>query len=205
MKRDEKNALSRRRILDAALKEFSEKGYHAASLNTICAENEISKGIIYHYFESKDELYLLCASECFEKLTICLREVSADTGTIRQRLNAWFDARLRFFAENPVYLGIFLSVVMDPPTDLTDELALIRKPFDELNISNLISLLRGSRLRKGISLKAVAEDFRMYMDYFNARFRGVMSQSGTPEQALREHEERCHRQIEYLLYGILEK
>ena len=54
MKREEKNALSRQRILEAALREFSEKGYAAASLNTVCAENGISKGIIYHYFADKE-------------------------------------------------------------------------------------------------------------------------------------------------------
>lgn len=38
MKREEKNALSRQRILEAALEEFSQKGYEAASLNNIAAK-----------------------------------------------------------------------------------------------------------------------------------------------------------------------
>ena len=40
MKREEKNALSRQRILDAAMEEFSRNGYDGASLNTVCAEKE---------------------------------------------------------------------------------------------------------------------------------------------------------------------
>ena len=43
MKREEKNALSRQRILDAAMEEFSAKGYAGASLNTVCGEKGISK------------------------------------------------------------------------------------------------------------------------------------------------------------------
>ena len=62
MKREEKNSLARQRILDAALEEFSSRGYEGASLNTVCAEKGISKGIIYHHFKDKDELYLLCGS-----------------------------------------------------------------------------------------------------------------------------------------------
>ena len=46
MNREEKNALSRQRILEAALEEFSQKGYEAASLSNVCAEKGISKGII---------------------------------------------------------------------------------------------------------------------------------------------------------------
>ena len=50
MKREEKSALSRQRILDAATEEFSQKGYEGASLNTVWAKKGISKGIIYHHF-----------------------------------------------------------------------------------------------------------------------------------------------------------
>ena len=205
MKREEKNALSRQRIFDAALKEFSEKGYDAASLNTICAENDISKGIIYHYFKDKDELYLLCAAECFEKLTSYLLVIAGGSGTTEQKLRTYFDARLRFFVEYPIYLGVFLNVTLTPPEHLSAALALAKEPFDTLNIRTLTALLESAPLRAGITVSAVAEDFRMYMDYFNARFRAVLAQAASPEQALREHEERCHRQLGILLYGVLEK
>lgn len=46
MKREEKSALSRQRILEAAMEEFSLKGYEGASLNAVWAEKGISKGII---------------------------------------------------------------------------------------------------------------------------------------------------------------
>ena len=55
MKREEKNQQTRRRIMDSALAEFAANGYGGSSVNTICAAQGISKGIVYHYFESKDE------------------------------------------------------------------------------------------------------------------------------------------------------
>lgn len=100
--------LSRQRILEAVLREFSQKGYEGASLNTVCAENGISKGIVYHYFKDKDELYLFCAADCFEKLTAYLKGTAEAAGHPEERLRGYFDARLRFFAEAPAYLGIFL-------------------------------------------------------------------------------------------------
>ena len=69
MKREEKNQQTRRRIMDSALAEFSKQGYGASSVNTICASQDISKGIIYHYFKSKDDLFLACIEECFSQLT----------------------------------------------------------------------------------------------------------------------------------------
>ena len=54
MKRQEKNQKTKRRILDGALSEFSEQGYGASSINALCSAQGISKGIIYHYFKTKD-------------------------------------------------------------------------------------------------------------------------------------------------------
>ena len=45
MKREEKSAVSRQRILAAAMEEFSRKGYEGASLSTLCAENPLYSGI----------------------------------------------------------------------------------------------------------------------------------------------------------------
>lgn len=204
MKREEKNAQSRQRILDASLREFSALGYDAASLNTICSENGISKGMIYHYFKDKDEIYLFCVAECFEQLTSYMTDaVKGMTGTAERRLRGYFDARLRFFAENPLYLGIFKDAALNPPDSLIGEITQARKAFDKLNIVVLTGLLESTTLREGVAVPAVVEDFRMYMDYFNLRFKAVRRGADSPEQALRKHEEMCHRQLDILLYGVL--
>jgi len=44
-------------VINAALKEFSEKGYKGASLNNILKNAEISKGTFYYHFKSKEDLY----------------------------------------------------------------------------------------------------------------------------------------------------
>lgn len=204
MKREEKNALSRQRIIEAAIQEFSAKGYSGASLNTVCAEHNISKGIIYHYFKDKDELYLLCVRQCFEALTKYMKEKRGSfTGTLEQKLQAYFDGRLRFFAENPLFLGIFADAAFSPPLALVHQIAICRREFDELNISVLTEFLSSSSVRKELSIPAIVEDFRIYMDYFNMRFVDLFGKKVPSEAALREHEERCHRQLNIMLYGVL--
>lgn len=47
---------SKEKILDAALKLFSNEGYHATSIAKIAKEAGVSKGLMYNYFESKEEL-----------------------------------------------------------------------------------------------------------------------------------------------------
>jgi TetR/AcrR family transcriptional regulator len=49
----------RNAILNAALKEFSSKGYDNASTNVIAKEAGISKALMFHYVSSKQELFLV--------------------------------------------------------------------------------------------------------------------------------------------------
>jgi AcrR family transcriptional regulator len=48
----------RSQILDSALKCFGEKGYQATIIDDIVKHSNISKGAIYNYFTSKEEIYL---------------------------------------------------------------------------------------------------------------------------------------------------
>ena len=47
---------SRHEILHAAAQLFRERGYDAASMNDLAAALNLSKGALYHHFQSKDEI-----------------------------------------------------------------------------------------------------------------------------------------------------
>jgi AcrR family transcriptional regulator len=51
------------------MKEFAEKGYKNASTNKIVKEAEISKGLLFHYFKNKKELFLFLYDLMLEKGT----------------------------------------------------------------------------------------------------------------------------------------
>ncbi|MDF2479575.1 MAG: transcriptional regulator [Sphingobacterium sp.] len=203
MKREKKNLQSRQRIFEGALKEFSAKSYAEASLNNICNDNDISKGIIYHHFKDKDELYLLCVKECFDALTAYLSDaIKTLNEAVEEHLRGYFDARLRFFSENPLYLNLFCNAIINPPVHLLNAISEIKSDFDTLNISVLTALLERVSLRPGVTVSEVVEDFRTYQDFFNARYLSIQ-QGCSAESILHDHEERCHRQLKMLLYGVI--
>ena len=49
---------TRAKIMEAAIKLFSTRGYNKASVDDICKEAGISKGAFYHHFETKQALFL---------------------------------------------------------------------------------------------------------------------------------------------------
>lgn len=187
--------------MDSALAEFSERGYGASSINTICAAQDISKGIVYHYFETKDVLFLACVRECFQRLTEYMRENMLKQDDATGSLENYFAIRARFFYSYPVYQRIFCEAVIAPPAHLRDEIQACRQDFDSFNIQILEQLLTPFSLRPSISKADVIEIFRQFQDFIN--IRDQMSDMG--DQTFDAHEEKCRKALNILLYGVIER
>lgn len=56
MTRSERPTDARRRLLDAALQLFREKGYNATTVDELCAAAGVTKGAFFHHFRSKEAL-----------------------------------------------------------------------------------------------------------------------------------------------------
>jgi len=56
-RREREEHLRLEAILAAAERVFSRHGYHEARMDDIAAEAELSKGALYYYFQSKDEIF----------------------------------------------------------------------------------------------------------------------------------------------------
>ncbi|MCX5717256.1 MAG: TetR/AcrR family transcriptional regulator [Nitrospirae bacterium] len=65
---------SKKRIVDAALKLFSEYGYSKASMRMIANASGISIGGLYLYFKNKDELYLTLIKSRLDELADVTRQ-----------------------------------------------------------------------------------------------------------------------------------
>ena len=200
MKRKVKNQQSKRNIIDSALQEFSEKYYAEASINSICSIGNMSKGIVYHYFKDKDDLYLTCIKECFDSLIAYISEnFVVDNTNVKACLQEYFTVCNVFFNKNPIYLKLFYNAVINPPQHLTKEIKEIRAEFNKLNISILTELLKLTKLRSDITAAEAVEHFLMYQDYFS-----VLHQSGLQnELSLNEYEKYCQRYLNIFLYGII--
>ena len=65
LKQSEKTKRTKEKIMAAAMEEFGTKSYDAASLNTMCIENQISKALSYHKFNNKYQLYMQRVGKCY--------------------------------------------------------------------------------------------------------------------------------------------
>jgi len=88
-------------ILDAALSAFSQRGYHATSLDDVAGEAGVSKALIYEHFASKQELYgdLIArnARELTQRVAGALSGVEVESGV--KRLATGLEAFFAFVEE----------------------------------------------------------------------------------------------------------
>jgi AcrR family transcriptional regulator len=89
------------RILEAANKVFAERGYHEATMDDIAKRLGVSKGAIYLYFSSKEDLFeAMCktAPQAFKEI---LYSSFGDEANPVQSATQFFDKMLKLSASNP--------------------------------------------------------------------------------------------------------
>ena len=104
------------RIVEAANKIFAEKGYHEATMDDIAKRLGVSKGAIYLYFASKEDLFeAMCktAPQAFKE--ILYSSFSTDTNPV-QSATQFFDRMLKLSASNPGLSFEILSEASRNPT-----------------------------------------------------------------------------------------
>ncbi len=76
----------RQQILEGANRVFSQMGFDAASMNDITREAGVSKGTIYVYFDSKEELFLELCNHYREILFADIYHALESDGDLREAL-----------------------------------------------------------------------------------------------------------------------
>jgi AcrR family transcriptional regulator len=104
-RREREKENRRQEIVDAAEKVFFSKGMEAATMDDIAGEAELSKGTLYLYFKSKEDLYLQIHLRGNRLLTRFFKQAVKRKKTGVEKLRAIGEAYYRFFIEHPDYFS----------------------------------------------------------------------------------------------------
>ncbi len=151
---------SKKRIIDAAEKLFSQNGYQATSVQDVLDELSISKGGFYHYFETKmDLLAAVCnrrAEQWYGEGVQYVRAMRADSV---EKLNAALRLMNTLDRETPALLGTITELT------LSAQDASVRRELRIITLEMLVPLIEeildaGAREKQFI-VKRTAEVARM--------------------------------------------
>ena len=138
------------RILDAATRVLSERGYDGASTNRIAAAAGISNGSLYQYFPNKDAIVVAVLDRFADRLAERLgAEIEAAVSEPWQAGGrALLEAQLRLLEENADLLRIVVEQV--PRLGPFDKLAALQQRLADM--VRIYLLLNRDRFRPGLDV-----------------------------------------------------
>ncbi|MGC4377472.1 TetR/AcrR family transcriptional regulator [Fictibacillus sp. Mic-4] len=87
---EEYKVKKRELLMESALSCFAEKGYQSTTMDDIVAKSKASKGVIYNYFKSKEELYLSLMEERTNRTFAFLAERFENMQTASEKIRELF-------------------------------------------------------------------------------------------------------------------
>lgn len=141
----------RERILNAALDEFSHNSYKNASTNGIVKKAGISKGLLFHYFNSKKEFYL-SVYQYF--LAFILEEyykkIDADNKDILLRLRQSIMLKLEIFQKYPLIYRYLIRASIETDGDIYNEMTELNNNLKISGYAKAFSDVDTSKFTDGI-------------------------------------------------------
>lgn len=132
----------KKQILEAAIRCFARKGFHATSIQEIADELGMAKGSIYFYFKSKDDLLISVFEYYVEMLFDRMEGLPEERGLPpRERLMLQLERQFAFFRDQ---LDFMRMLMKEPVTGLHPEIQQLMLRFRSRiklwNISHIIAI-----------------------------------------------------------------
>jgi TetR/AcrR family transcriptional regulator len=159
----------RDRVINAAIKEFAQKGYDNASTNEMVKEAGISKGLLFHYFKNKKQLffflfdycYNLVADEFYKKVDLTERDFFK---RIRQAVHIKMDLQMKY----PDILNFIQEAFMQDSPDIKEEFDKKKQELTAVNIGIIYDGIDLSKFRDDVDpqkiLKIISWTFEKMSD-----------------------------------------
>ena len=161
----------REKILQTCMEVFAEKGFEGASTNDIVKKAGISKGILFHYFGNKKNIYLYVLDKTLdrvmEKFNAGYRMAPPD---LFERITITGMLKLKLALEEPlVYKLIYVTFINTPQSLLEDVQGIYKKLYD-LALPMLFNGLDLSKIRSGVDPNKAIEVVLLFMEGLQAKY-----------------------------------
>ncbi len=106
--------ISKQKILDAALEVFAKQGYHSATVDAIAKTAGISKGLLYNYFKSKDDVLNELMIGMMEVLMFEIMLLKPGEKFRKEDIINFINTGIDLVLAKPYYWKLYFSVALQP-------------------------------------------------------------------------------------------
>ncbi len=109
------------KILAAAKKIFTRKGFHGARMQEIADEADINKAMLHYYYRSKEKLYAVVFENSFRELLGIMKDIFVGDMRLEDKIRLFVERYITFQLENP-YLAQFIINEINQNTDKIEKI-----------------------------------------------------------------------------------
>jgi TetR/AcrR family transcriptional regulator, fatty acid metabolism regulator protein len=151
----------RRQILDAAIRVFATRGFHACRVSDVADEAGVAYGLVYHYFGSKEEILNTLFSERWQIMLDAIAEIDRQEETAaREKLHLVASFIIDSYRHEPDLMKVIIVEVTRAANSFGREhLAKIREAYDMIG-----QIVEGAQ-RDGVFKQEISSDFAALMFY----------------------------------------
>lgn len=140
-------------ILNAALKEFANKGFDDASTNVIAKEAGISKPLMFHYVNNKKDFFLFLYDYCLDFLQKeYFDRVDLEERNLFERLRKTCLLKMQVIQRYPWIFDFVKIAVLTEPDTLKEELREKRKKVESNSIVKYYGDIDVSKFRDNLDI-----------------------------------------------------
>lgn len=182
------------RIINAAIKEFAQKGYDNASTNEIVKEAGISKGLLFHYFGNKKKMYLFVFDHFYEILVDeFYKKINLQERDIFKRVRQAVSVKMELLNKYPDLFNFLSVAVMEDSKEVKLELDQRIKQLSKNNIGKLYEGIDLSLFRDDLdvqkALKIIFWTFEQFSEELIQRAKLTPTHEINYDEAIKETEE----------------
>lgn len=185
-------------IINAAIDEFGGNDYQQASINTIIKNSDTSKGTFYHYFDSKEALYLALITMVGEEKVRFLQQngkaALEHNGSIFEMLRQQIETSMAFAVAYPRYAQFSTKVANETDQDIKQKVQSIIGS----NTNEFLHQLVKKNIQQGKIRNDIPEDFTCQLfTYMITQFNDFIIKAGVKMKP-----DNMNQIMEYLKYYI---
>ena len=168
---DWEDASAKNKIINAAIKIFSQYGYEKASTNQIAAEAGISKGLIFHYFGTKKELFLSVYQQAVEiyLIEIC-EKIDPDQRDFLLRIQALIPLKFELMKKHPEIFNFIKTAYLETAHQVKEEIAALNRKSLDQNFDIVYENIDYSLFKPNIDLKSALSTMLFTLEKWSENF-----------------------------------
>jgi len=122
------DSATRKRILDAALIQFSHRGYAGASVQAIVDAAHVTKPTLYYYFASKAALFAALVDFAHDERLRLMQDAAGRGATLEEKLTEILEALFVFLKGHRNLMRLAFATAFASPGELPEKMNYLKKP-----------------------------------------------------------------------------